>query len=415
MMDEFDKRLYSALGADITIPSKLEKVIKESLTDNNLDKKSGFGTAQRSLALLYRKNRRFFLYNKKVKHHSIQKIGIAACTTIIATAGIVYAGTAISNYIWKQPEKTTGFYSNNTQNITNEERASAMSRPEAIEKTNELLRKFGYENKKIISMELNNNPHNYELTWHVTLDNGTSNDDIIEFDARGGDSFNVLFQNVLKENNYRITKDEAEKTARELCKKYGYDTQKYNKVKIKPNLEKSEDSYMWYADFYMDYEGIINPYESLKIAFTPKTNDIYYFYVSNFEFENNPVEVSKEKAKEIVLISEQKMSTNYKIKNVVINLSIDKMNGDAFKRLTDYEQYYKEGHDKNFSTAEVVSYRTQSLVRKVWKVTLEYDIPQFTVNFKSETNPFDRYYTYYVDATTGEIIGGVPYKAVYLY
>lgn len=386
MMDEFDKRLYNALGADIPVPSKLEKVIKESLTDDNL--------------------------NKKIKHYSIQKIGIAACTTIIATAGIVYAGTTISNYIWKQPEKTTGFYSNNAQNITNEERASAISKAEAIERTNELLRKFGYENKKITSMELNNNPHDYELTWHVTLDNGTSNEDIIEFDARGGDAFNVLFQNVLKENNYRITEDEAEKTARELGKKYGYDTQKYNKVKVKPNLEKAEDSYMWYVDFYIEYDGIINPYESLKIAFAPKTNDIYYFYVSNYEFENNPVEISRDKAKEIALTSEQKISTNYKIKNVVVNLSIDKMNGDAFKRLTDYEQYYKEGHDKNFSNAEVVSYRTQNLVRKVWKVTLEYEMPQLTGNSKSEANPFDRYYTYYVDATTGEIIGGVPYKAL---
>ncbi len=386
MMDEFDKRLYNALGADIPVPSKLEKVIKESLTDDNL--------------------------NKKIKNYSIQKIGIAACTTIIATAGIVYAGTTISNYIWKQPEKTTGFYSNNAQNITNEERASAISKAEAIERTNELLRKFGYENKKITLMELNNNPHDYELTWHVTLDNGTSNEDIIEFDARGGDAFNVLFQNVLKENNYRITEDEAEKTAKELCKKYGYDTQKYNKVKIKPNLEKAEDSYMWYVDFYIEYDGIINPYESLKIAFAPKTNDIYYFYVSNYEFENNPVEISRDRAKEIALTSEQKISTNYKIKNVVVNLSIDKMNGDAFKRLTDYEQYYKEGHDKNFSNAEVVSYRTQNLVRKVWKVTLEYDIPQLTGNSKSEANPFDRYYTYYVDATTGEIIGGVPYKEI---
>lgn len=386
MMDEFDKRLYNALGADIPVPSKLEKVIKESLTDDNL--------------------------NKKIKHYSIQKIGIAACTTIIATAGIVYGGTTISNYIWKQPEKTTGFYSNNAQNITNEERASAISKAEATERTNELLRKFGYENKKITSMKLNNNPHDYELTWHVTLDNGTSNEDIIEFDARGGDAFNVLFQNVLKENNYRITEDEAEKTARELGKKYGYDTQKYNKVNIKSNLEKAEDSYMWYVDFFMEYDGIINPYESLKIAFAPKTNDIYYFYVSNYEFENNPVEISRDKAKEIALTSEQKISTKYKIKNVVVNLSIDKMNGDAFKRLTDYEQYYKEGHDKGFSNAEIVSYRTQNLVRKVWKVTLEYDIPQFTGNSKSEANPFDRYYTYYVDVTTGEIIGGVPYKTI---
>ena len=43
-----------------------------------------------------------------------------------------------------------------------------------------------------------------------------------------------------------------------------------------------------------------------------------------------------------------------------------------------------------------VFYRTEERVRKVWRVIIEYDV--------SETkSPLDAY-TYYVDATTGEII-----------
>ena len=381
-MDELDKKLYHDLSLEVEIPNKCKSVIKESLNDNKI--------------------------NRKKKHYSLAKIVVATCASFVLTAGIVYAGTAIVNKIWKQPEKVVGFYSDeNTNQITEEEKASVMSEQEAIEKAKELLKKFGHEGEKIKLIQLDNNPNNYELEWYIQTDSDETNPNIISFDARGEDCFDVLFQDALNESihNYRTTEEEAVKTARELCKKYGYDTEKYTKIDIRSNLE-PEEAYIWYVDFYKEYDGIINPYESIKIGFVPEINDIYYLYVNNLKYENNPVEITEEQAKRVVLEAEQKTDTDYEMININTSLAINKMNGDAYKRITDYEQYY----DTDNPSEKEVYYKTEGRVRKTWNVILEYDVPRFGEKEYKKSDFFKRYYTYYVDATTGEIIGGRVWK-----
>ena len=213
--------------------------------------------------------------------------------------------------------------------------------------------------------------------------------------------------------DYRTTKIEAEKAARNLCEKYGYDTKKYDKVRITNNLETECDSYIWYVDFYKEYDGITNTYESINVGFIPEINQLFYLNINNFEYGNNPVEITEEQAKQTVLEVEQKINTDFEIKDVSASLAIDKMNGDAYKRITDYEQYYKEKHIKDYPSQNIVYYRTNSSIRKIWKVTIGYNIPQSINLFVEPYSPFDRYYTYYVDATTGEIIGGCPFKIDY--
>ena len=57
-----------------------------------------------------------------------------------------------------------------------------------------------------------------------------------------------------------------------------------------------------------------------------------------------------------------------------------------------------------------VYYKTEGRVRKTWNVILEYDVPRFGEKEYKKSDFFKRYYTYYVDATTGEIIGGRVWK-----
>ncbi len=390
MNDELDKILYHKFDSMEDVPEEITKELEIIIHNKLYDKEK-----------------------KKEKHYSIAKIITTACASIMLTAGIVYAGSVVSNKIWKQPEKTVGFYSEQDKDTTTkEERDSAMSEEEARQKVSELLKKFGHEDEQIKLIRLDNNPSDYELTWYIQTDNGTSNENIIEFDAREENSFGVMFQDALNENihHYRTTEEEAEKTARDLCKKYGYDTEKYNKVKVLPNLETEEESYMWYVDFYKEYDGIINPYESISIGFVPEINNIYYFHVKDLKYENNSIEIAEEQAKKIVLEAESKIDTGYEIKNIDINLGIKKMNGDAYKRINDYEQYYKENHTKNYPSNKIVSYRTDTIVRKVWKVTVEYNMPEYNKDSNSVYRLLDRYYTYYVDTTIGEIIGGIPIK-----
>ena len=375
-MDELDKKLYNDLNLEIEVPDKLKKIIKDELQKER----------------------------KKEAHYSFSKIAITACVSLLVTTGIVYAGTVLTNNIWKEPEKVIGFYSEENKNqniITESERARAMSKTEAESKAKELLKKFGHSNETIKLIELDSNPNNYELIWHIE----TNNKSIIEFEAEKGKSFSVFFESVLAKNidNYRTTEEKAIKTAEKLCKKYGYFPNKYSDIEIRSNLVSQKDAYIWYADFSKKYDDMINPFEKIKIGFIPEINEIYYFIVKDEEYDNNSIEVSKEQAEKIALDAEQQINTGYNIKSIYSNLDIAKMNGDAYARKVDYDQYYQERHSKNYSLNDTIIYRTDSYIRKVWMVTIEYD----TLN-KDNTNVYDEYYTYYIDVTTGEIIGGNP-------
>ena len=242
-MDELDKKLFMDLSSDVEVPSKCKIVIKNSL--NNIN-------------------------SKKEKHYSFSKIAAVSCATLLLTTGIVYAGTKVYENIWKEPEKVVGFYSNEVkkEDIISEQ-DNVMSEAEAKEKLDELLKKFGRESEPIERIELTSNPNNYELVWHIELDNGTNNSNIVEINAQRENSFGVLFQDELNESvhQYRISENEVEQTARELCENLGYSTEKYNKIKILGNMENDIDSYLWHVDFYKEYDGIVNPYETISISF----------------------------------------------------------------------------------------------------------------------------------------------------
>ena len=53
----------------------------------------------------------------------------------------------------------------------------------------------------------------------------------------------------------------------------------------------------------------------------------------------------------------------------------------------------------------VVEYRTDRRIRKVWAVTVNYDIQEKDIHSKNFVS-CDEHYTYFIDATTGEIVGG---------
>lgn len=372
-MDEIDKKLYNDLNLKIDIPDKLETIIKQGL-------------------------------NKRPPHYSISKIAIGICTFLATTAGIVYAGTIIYDKIWKEPEKVVGFYSEerSKQNtISNEESKSAMSEEEARKKTEKILEKFGYKDEKIQSIQLQNNPDDYESSWYIQTENNIH----ISFEASNGKSFNISINNVLYENieNYRTTEKNAEETARSLCSKYGYNLNEYSYVKTTSNMNSEKDSYIWNVEFYKEYDGIVNRYEGIGVSFIPQINKLYGFSVNDKKFENNPVEITEEQAKEIALKEEKNVPVKYEINNIDIKLKIIEMNGIAYLRVNDYDQLHKQTSSIDYPSEEWTYYRTDNRVRKAWVVKFNYNIPNKPGEFY---NINDRQFSYYIDATTGEIIGG---------
>lgn len=372
-MDELDKKLYNDLNLKIEIPQMLDTIIKEGL-------------------------------NKKKQYQSLSKIAIVICTILATTTGIVYAGTIIYDKIWKKPEKIVGFYEEENKNtITNEEREKVMSEEEARKKAEELLKKFKCDNEEIKTLELKNNTADYELSWFVETDKNTS----IWINGREGKNFSISINSVLYEDieNYRTTEKKAEETARRFCKEYGYDLKEYSYVKITSNMNSEEESYIWNVNFYKKYDGIINRYESIKVSFIPETNKIYGFGVNYQKFEDNPIEITKEQAKEIALKEEQKISTKYAIENIDIQLDIASMNGLAYLRINDYDQLYEQT-SADYSSEKWVTYRTENRVRKVWVVTIIYNIPNTVNKYDKSYNINEEQFSYYIDVTTGEIIGG---------
>ena len=334
------------------------------------------------------------------KNSNIPKMVATIIITIGITTGMTYAGTAIYNRIWKQPERTVGFYDENNNPIsTKEEKETTITKEEAEEKAREILKKFGHDNEKIQAVELKSNPRAYELMWRIE----TQQKSYVWIDAKGRNKMIISFNDILESDikMYRSTEKEAKKTAKELCEEYGYNMDKYDLIEVESNLNSEEDSYIYSVKFYNKYDGIKNNYEEVKISFIPQINKIYYFNVNNIKFENNSIVVTEEEAKSISLNAEQKVKTNENIKNIYTNLDIVQVNGDAYLRINDYNQY-KEQSYSNYEKQNYVVYKTENITRKAWIVTVEYDI------YKN-TNIFDKYYTYYIDSETGEIIGGNPY------
>ena len=170
-------------------------------------------------------------------------------------------------------------------------------------------------------------------------------------------------------------------------------------------MNSEKKSYIWYISFYKEYDGIVNPYENISISFVPEINEFYYFSVSNRKYENNPVEITMEDAKKIALEEEKKINTKYEISDSKADLNIISMNGEAYLRITDYKQM-QEQSSVDYPSESWVTYRTDSRVRKAWVVTIKYNIPDSINKFDGSYNANDEQFSYYIDATTGEIIGG---------
>lgn len=381
-MDELDKKLYHDLSLKIKIPNKCRIVILESLyNEKNI---------------------------KRIHCYTLSRIAITICASLLLTAGTVYAGTKLYEKIWNTPEKTIGFYDQRNSekySAINETTEDTMTEEEAKKKANELLKEFGHREEIIESVNLENNSNNYELLWQLKTNKGNT----ILLNARGSKDFSLSFDSILNVNNleqYMTTRENAEKTARNLCEKYGYNIDEYTYVRIYSNTAEENEAYIWYIDFIKQYNETINPFEKISIGFIPKINEIYYFATSNTKCENNPIEITKEQAQQIVYREEQKINTKYPIKEIKAQLCIDSNNGNAYLRTNNYEQYRKQSF-ANYPLEDIIEYRIDRRVRRVWAVTIKYDIPETEDKFSESFNICDECFTYLVDATTGEIIGGI--------
>lgn len=377
-MDNLDKKLYDALSQKIEVPNEYKEIVRTSLEKI--------------------KNK------KRVRYYSLIKIVTTVCATFLVTTGIVYATVKVVERIWKQPEETIGFYSKPNEPNMITVKDNIISEMEARNRTNEILEKFGHVNEEIKSIKLERKPNNYNIVWNIETNNKT----LLELDARLGKDFSIFFDNIWDKDieKYKTTKEQAKKTAKGLCEKYGYNVDEYNNINVYSNLISEDESYIWYVNFNKKYEGLINNYEEISLSFIPELNEIYHFTVQNNRYEENPLEITKEQAKQIAINEEEKLHMRYKIQDISLKLDIVLMNGDAYLRTKDYELYCKQ-QMAEYPDEDYIEYRTENRVRKAWRTTVLYDTSDLELVNDESSKLYNKYYTYYIDATTGEIIGGV--------
>lgn len=331
-----------------------------------------------------------------MKINKIKKSIIVAISLFLGS-GVVFAATKTYENIWKEP----GTYEISYE-LTENEKNEAISEEEAKKKALEYLSKIGLDSE-VNNLILTKDALEDEIIWDISFESGTM---IIngngEFVGLNIPSFNYKIP-----YNYGITREEARKVAKELLEKYKPEENggEYELVKLTRNMETDEGSYIWYADFYKKYEELLNPYESIHIGWIPTINGLYSLSMENSKYENNEQIISKEEAIKIATEKDKQIETRYNIVSTEAEIGIDKMNTEVIYREKNIEEYEKgilnyfeleeNGTYKIKDDAEF--YKVDNRVRKVWEVTIYYDYYKYD---------YPERYVYFVDATTGEIIGG---------
>lgn len=328
---------------------------------------------------------------------NLPKLVATFVLTTTVTGGLVYAtGNTIYDKIWKQPESY-----NITQNVTDEEKAKCISEEEAENIGNSYLKKIGLNDEIIQNLGLTKEFLSNENVWNMSSQKAT-----ITIDGETGKikSVNIPTWEYKIPYNYGITREEARNVAKELLQKYKPEDDKgeYELISLKRNNEKDEEAYIWYADFYKRYGDLINPEERISIGWVPTINGLYSLNIESNTYEDNEQKISKEDAIKIVTEKEKQIEQNKTIKDTRAEIRIKQMNENVYLRENFKEEYEngtlnmeKTGENTYKLKDDAVMYKTEERVRKVWCVVVIYNLDE----------PYQGY-TYYVDSTTGEIIGG---------
>ena len=365
-MKSIDEFITNILEKEINTPVEYEQTIQNAMEINN---------------------------NSKILN--LFKTIISILIGILATSGIVFAGYITYETIWKKPQEIMS----NDFEITNEDKSNVLEDIILEEKAIAELEKLGYKKITIKEHEIIKDTYYSKLYYRMAANPQENNDELnIMLDAKSGDfiSFGILN----KENQptqYRSTIDDVKETAKKLLLDLNLITNEYKITKVsgnfmEDNTEKSSSYQVWFAK---EYEGIINNYQEVCIEFIPVINKIILLNVANEDFNNNPIEINKNDAKKI---AEDKNSILFKelaVDNIEISLGIEKMNEKIYIQ----ENGIDEKTTFEIENGETIigdKYKKDLMIRKVYKVKF---------NYKENADKYI-YTEYFVDTTTGEIIGG---------
>ena len=333
----------------------------------------------------------------------IKNIGIAACV-LISMTGVVFAGSKVIENIWKTPEKIE----NATSELTEESKKENITEEQAKENAINKFKEIGF-NTNIVGTNHYKDIDSNKITYRF------SNEDQYEISINGQTGkFSCIWNNSgnTQDTNVTITEDEAKEAAMKYYKLFGFKEGEYEITKVWSNNKNGSGEGPGYKidiTFTKKYGEIYNPFESIGIAIESKNKDFDYVSVESLPFDNNEIIITEDEAIQIALNEDAKIETN-KIIDTKVKKMIVKMNADAYERINNKEKYYEAVQTIGYPSEERNYYNVEDRIRNAWVVVITYED---TYDGDIVRRYTESQYSYFVDCTTGEIIGGRIMDATY--
>ena len=379
--DDIDRYIESIVTKRISEPEGFEKAIREALYSEK--------------------------FNKRLKKRKIIRTISTACATVVLTSGVAIGGYIVYEKVWKEPKQYTYQEFQNTiadTEVSEEEKKKLISEEQAKQTALEIAKNLGYENEEIESIELKQNKEeNYESKYYQIKTYNNSKENLnIRIDANTGELKAIENKEVLGNQNQleNITEQEAQNISNEIFEKISQDSYKFNECKQEKVVYRGSEVTVWVAKYFKEYNEVINPYEELNIEFFKNNNKIEISSITKNNsglYENNPEVITENEAINIA-INKEKQLTDNEISGYKAEKAIRKMNEYISRLERDIKNIYDINQENN---DEIL--RNNNMERNVWIITI---IHESIENKNVEEYLKGKSKQYYVDMTTGEIIGG---------
>lgn len=383
-MDDLDKYIESIVSKEISEPESFEKAIREALYSEK--------------------------FYKRMRKRKLIKTISTACATVVLTTGITFGGYIVYEKVWKEPKQYTYEELKNKiadSEVSEEEKENLITEEVAKQNVLEMLNNLGYEGQQIEKIELNENrEEGFQGIYFIIQTNNQENQVLnIRIDAKTGRMVALRDMNLLEQNitTREITKEDAVAISNEMYKKLGLNQEEYELSYCEKEniLYKGNGKEVWNIRSYKKYNDLINPYEELMLNLIIDNEKIRISSITNMKngkYEDNEQVITKEEAIEIATKKEKEFTSN-EISEIKSELGIRKMNGFFFELEHDENILYDVHHEENTFPIS----KSENIIRNVWIIQIkhnEIDNKDLIKYFKGKDKE------YYIDITTGKIIGG---------
>ena len=360
------------------------------------------------IAISQIKNEEEKAMNKK-GNFIFKNIGIAACV-LMSLTGVVFAGSKVIENIWKTPEKvqiSSGDLEEITK-ITEESKQENMTEEKAKEIAINKLNEIGF-NSNIVGTNHYKEFDSNKIWYRFDTEDNYE----ISIDGQTGEFFEIWDNNKNTQDTSKyMTEEQAKELANKYYKLFGYKDGEYEITNVQSVNNEGNNKgpgFRMTVTYNKKYGNVYNPYEYICIILESKNMKMDMFRVKNIPFDNNEVIITEDEAVNIALKEDEKIKTN-KVESTKAKLMVVKMNADAYNRINDKDKYYEAIQTPNYPIEERNYYNVDDRVRKAWVVVINYED---NYNGDIAKRYTEGEYSYFVDATTGEIIGGHTLDYIY--